>query len=182
MPLLTTILQPCHLLNLSCDLRDRIWKEASHEPDDIVMDSDVPRCIPLWMSATRQICREAIPIWMLSNRFAAKIHDRDHLKSLVINEHCFGSFVDTERVDVRVTLQKDNGFPPDFGMLWAKFIHERNNWRPMMSDSEDFHGAITASTLQMAHLCRGMPWGDCKKVLRASHAGMTKALGVTMDS
>ncbi|KAK4503623.1 hypothetical protein PRZ48_004538 [Zasmidium cellare] len=173
--------KPCRLLELPLKLRVRIWEAATQEKDDIDINRIAaeltqrsPHCPPQWLDASRQVLREAFPIWFRTNNFICEIGDDEDIKDLIAFEALGQHFVDTAKMNVRVAIKSDfTTLSAGVFKIWVQHIHSGGNWRATMEASEGAGTVLLATSLEQAFLCRKMSWEDFEKVVDVSTLGFS---------
>lgn len=134
----TALLQPSRLLNLAPELRNRIYEYAlslSYGSDKLSLNNSFLGSNPMFrepgiLTTCRQIRREALKIYLISNNFAIKVFDCDICKLVEFERRCEELDVASE---MKVSILPDTHAEEiNWEALWhwALYVYAGTRWIP----------------------------------------------------
>lgn len=176
----TTLLRLSRLLNLAPELRNRIYEYAlslSHGSDKLDLNNSFRGSNPMFrepglLTTCRQIRREALKIYFISNNFAIKVFDCDIIKLVEFERRCEELDVASEMKVFIWPSTKHDEFNWEALWHWALYVHAGTRWIPV----EGSHSAYTRrdritttvfTTLRIAWMMQDASVERAKDALRA---------------
>lgn len=152
------------LLELPAELRNQIWELAATEDQETTNIASSP--VPGWISACRQIRKEAMPLWLMSNAFPIELQSARSIKQIIAFENfCRRQLLAKKFNKMRVKITFAEGanfnFSPteptgsDTFLQWATHVRTVGSWRPQREDANGGHAVLLTALLElMEKTCR----------------------------
>ncbi|KAK4503599.1 hypothetical protein PRZ48_004514 [Zasmidium cellare] len=173
--------QVCYLLDLPAELRNNIWEFACTDEEEKVDIASITG-LPALTATCRQIRKETLALWMMSNSFTLCINGAAEVNQVVEFEQTCLKHIPTEKMDMKFTFGEDPTIDPLAPVIesmnrWAEHVHTEGSWVPDREVSNHRFSTMIITMLEIAMRCRGLPLDDVQHIMATSIWGITDAFG-----
>ena len=153
----------CHLLALPAELRSAVYEYALVEAEQIKVDHNLQQ--PALLYTCRQIRREAIYHWYLSNTFELDIIDCDPKMDIAFTRHCDVVGMNEGESTVKAVINLLGRKDWSNLVSWCKAVYQDDVFKLRKDDSGDKSWAVVAGAHDIVHRMIDRPWEEVEAAL-----------------
>lgn len=169
----------CYFLELPAELRNNILELATTNDEE---NTEIVRTTnpPAWTAACRQVRKEALPLWMISNSFSICVKSDADVKRVVAFEQMCLKHIYTEKMDVTITFEKrmTASTRPSTGIMefWQRHLHGDGYWLPRREDNVNMFSLLMIASLELAFRCHELDWDEVESMISTCYWGISEAV------